>query len=318
MKRVKGLLKKFLYLIVILVIVAIVAVQLTKRPIEPSPDIAPLSIPDVSPDIASKISFRIVITATASAPEAGMFEGGSWTKTRQLAHSAMLICHPDGLIIFDTGLGREVLTQFADFPFMTRQMVKFELTSPLVEQVNFESFCPGRAPEIILSHLHWDHAGGVEDFSALPVWAVPGALDAANEGGEQAGFLPSQLDAEILWKDLSFDDAPYASYPASKDIFGDSTVVVVPMPGHTIGSVGLFVTVGGEQLFLTGDTSWALEGFEIPAHKFALMRGLADGDLDTLDGEILRVHALMQAIPSLVVIPAHDVNAYPDWTLTSD
>lgn len=129
------------------------------------------------------------------------------------------------------------------------------------------------------------------------------------------GFLPSQLDANIRWKDLTFPDGAYANYPASKDFFGDGSVVAVPMRGHSEGSIGMFVATGGKRLFLTGDTTWTVEAFKLPAHKFALMRAMNDRDLKSLETEILRVRALMAAVPELVVIPAHDVEAYPDWAL---
>lgn len=311
MLSMKTITKNLLVIICLLAITSYVAIQVSKRPIPVPSETHAIKLPEVSPEVSSKISFSIVTTATAIAPEAGMFEGGSWLKVRDLAHSAMLICHPKGLIVFDTGLGREVDTQFKDFPFMTQQTVKFKLIAPLVDQVDFDEACPGRPVDVVLSHLHWDHAGGIEDLSGVPVWVVPTALSAANNDGVDHGFLPSQLDGEINWQDLIFSDGAYASYSVSKDIFSDGSVVAVPMQGHTTGSIGLFVAVGEKRLFLTGDTTWALEGFQLPAHKFAMMRTLADKDLEKLDAEILRVHQLMKAVPELMVIPAHDVVAYP-------
>ena len=84
------------------------------------------------------------------------------------------------------------------------------------------------------------------------------------------------------------------------------------MAGHTIGSVGMFVNLGAEgAFFFTGDTTWSVEGFEIPAHKFSLMRGFVDANVIELEQEILRVHELMNQHQNLTIIPAHDHDAYP-------
>ncbi len=49
-------------------------------------------------------------------------------------------------------------------------------------------------------------------------------------------------------------------FDESLDLFGDGRLVLVPLPGHTPGSVGLFVTLdSGRRLFFSGDTSWRLE-----------------------------------------------------------
>ncbi|VAV88375.1 hypothetical protein MNBD_ALPHA04-2446, partial [hydrothermal vent metagenome] len=49
-----------------------------------------------------------------------------------------------------------------------------------------------------------------------------------------------------------------------------------------------------------------------PAHKQAIMRGVVDGNVDETEKEIGRVHALMERNPNLLVVPAHDYNAYAE------
>ncbi|MEQ1724582.1 MAG: MBL fold metallo-hydrolase [Sphingopyxis sp.] len=286
----------------------------TQRPINvaayPESVIAPRPAAPAAP---IRLGFSIVPTATAVAPEGAMFEGGSWLKRRTLAHSTVMICHPRAFILFDTGLGRQIDSQFSDFPALTRTFFGgFQRLTPVADVIARDHVCPGRPLIIIPSHLHWDHAGGIEDFPDAPVWVQSAELQQVHSGGVDQGFLQNEVDAaSIQWRRLSFVDHPYEHFRQSRDIFGDGSLILVPMAGHTAGSVGLFITVGGKRYFFTGDTSWALQGFSPPAHKFFAARSIADLDPDQLAAEIVGVHRLMERDSDLTIIPAHDRAAYP-------
>ncbi|WP_339745852.1 MBL fold metallo-hydrolase [uncultured Maricaulis sp.] len=262
---------------------------------------------------AAGIRLTVVITARTSAPEAILFEGGNWLTERPMAHSAVLVCHRDGLVMFDTGLGRQIDSQFEDMPLLLKPLLSYEVTSPVADQVDLDVFCPGRPLEIALSHMHWDHASAIEDFPDTPVFVPDSELASARQSGNGHGYLASQFDdPDIDWRGLDFTGSAYRNYPSSLDRFGDGSVVFVPMDGHSAGSMGLFVNMpDGQSWFFTGDTSWSLDGFTRPAHKNAIIRVIVDRDVAGVEQELQRVHALLEREPGLVVIPAHDFNAYP-------
>lgn len=308
----RRILRTALALVVVIVLAIAGTLFLTRRPIDLSAHLAgPASTPDAdTPDI--DLAFSILPTATLNVAEGTMFEGGSWLTQRKMDHSAVLICHPQGLILFDTGLGRDIDGQFSEFPLINRIAFSFQKLSTAAAVIAADKPCPGRPLIIIPSHLHWDHAGGIEDFPDAEVWIRAEELQQARAMGTGKGFLPGQIDAEtIKWHPFTLTDRPYEQYSTSLDFFGDGSLVLVPMAGHTAGSVGLFVTTHGNRYFFTGDTTWALEGFTRPAHKFAAARAMVDFDVEKLDAEIAGVHDLMSRAPDLVVIPAHDANAYP-------
>src|SRR5262249_38058217 len=48
----------------------------------------------------------------------------------------------------------------------------------------------------------------------------------------------------------------------------DGSVALAPLPGHTTGSTGVFVNLrSGKRYLFTGDLTWALEGFKLPAER---------------------------------------------------
>lgn len=301
-------------LIAMIALGVIGALKLSERPIE----IGNLRA-DKLDAVDGQVSFSIVVTATASAPEGAIVEGGNWFRSRILAHSAILVCHKDGFIVFDTGLGRDIADQTHAFDPVTRALMSYDMKTPLADVPGLNEFCPGRDPQIVLSHLHWDHAGGIEDFPEADIWTLPEERFEALEKGVDAGVLPGQIDSStIKWRTLPLPGNYVAHYRNSNDFFMDGSVIFVPMNGHTPGSIGMFLNAGGVRYFFTGDTTWALEGFMKPAHKSAPMRNMVDHDHAALGEELALVHALMMANPDLIVVPAHDFQNYPEGALYPD
>src|SRR5262249_44626100 len=111
----------------------------------------------------------------------------------------------------------------------------------------------------------------------------------------------------------------YEDFDRSFDLFGDGTVVLVPLPGHTPGSIGMFVNLrSGKRFFFTGDLTWALEGIQLPAERPWTSRMLVDRDPELVRRSILKVYQLTKRYPDLVIVPAHDrrvhdlIAAFPD------
>ncbi|TGL60612.1 MBL fold metallo-hydrolase [Leptospira sarikeiensis] len=274
------------------------------------------------PSGLTKFKFAIFKTGEKKASSAFIFEGGPLLHRKPIYHSVVFVEHPKGTFLFDSGLGTQIQDQFKDHRFYVKPMVAFENPNPLVSQLKEVGIDPKKIGDIILSHLHWDHAGGVEDFPSAKVWSTEPGRKHLQEFGVEKGYLPKQLDSEnILWKDLNFSSKPYENYSRSLDWFGDGSVVLVPMEGHTAGDVGMFLNLpSGKRYFFTGDITWAREGFEIPSHRTRLLRSLVDRDKELVGREIFRVHSLLKVYPNLEVVPAHDgevidrIGLYPHWT----
>jgi glyoxylase-like metal-dependent hydrolase (beta-lactamase superfamily II) len=132
---------------------------------------------------------------------------------------------------------------------------------------------------------------------------------------------PSQVsDPSIRWRTLEFPDGPREGFPQSLDLFHDGTVVLVPMYGHTPGSVGMFVTVdSGRRLFLVGDVVWNAGAIAEARPKFWLARSIADHDPEATLAAVRSIQRAQQRDSELVVLPAHDGAAqeklgfFPRW-----
>lgn len=276
-----------------------------------------LSLTSLSGEAAG-LRFSLVKTAETKTLDAFTVEGGAWTEPAVANHMAVLIEHHAATLLFDTALGRQVDSQFdSEMPWYDKPLLQYGEVRPVRDQLERDGV---RVDRILLSHAHWDHASGLADFPEVPVWAPYAEIEFSQIATPPA-VLPSQFKHRVKWVPYEFAPTPFLGFSESLDLFGDGSLVLVPLSGHTPGSVGLFITLeDGRQFFFSGDASWRLEGFTGPQEKFWISRRMVDHDRAATRAVLQQVHQLLQRKPALTVVPAHDARVqqqlgfYPNWT----
>lgn len=268
------------------------------------------------------VRLSIVKTGSIMVHEALVVSGGRLNHQVATNFSAFLIQHGAQHMLFDTGLGRRIGSQYRqDMPLWLRLLFRYEdPVTPTRQQLDAAGLPPVQT--IYLSHSHWDHASGLVDFPEATVWlpAPEMAKVKAPQGG-LGGAWPSQVgNPAIRWHSFEFQPVPFEGFATSLDVYGDGAVVLVPLYGHTPGSVGLFVTVSsGQRYFLVGDAVWSARALEHGAPKFWPARMLVDDHGEHTQQVIERIRATMARDPQLRVLPAHDgpvqdaVGYFPQW-----
>jgi glyoxylase-like metal-dependent hydrolase (beta-lactamase superfamily II) len=267
------------------------------------------------------VRLAIVRTAQTATREALLFAGGRLGAEATVSFSAFLVEHGDARVLIDTGLGRRIDAQYdADMPHWMRPFFSYRHpVEPARDQLDRAGLPP--VATIVLTHAHWDHASALGDFPEAQVWIAPEEQTYVHEARGGGAPWPSQVgDPAIQWRTLVWSGGPYESFPHSLDLYGDGTVMLVAMPGHTPGSVGVFVrTTGGRRLFLVGDTVWNAGALVEGRPKFALARWIVDSDADSVQVEVARIQAAQRRDPALEVVPAHDgdlqarMGVFPQW-----
>lgn len=259
------------------------------------------------------LAFSVLKTSESNgAPEAFIVAGGSWLQYRHPVHTAVLVKHPQGTFLFDTGLGRQVAQQFGANTWLDRQFFAYGPVNPVADQFEKAGWAIDSVKMIVPSHMHWDHISALTDFPDTPVWASTTERDHARQG-HAPGFLQSQFAGVKQWHDLSFKPVAYLGFAASLDMFGDGSVVLVPLSGHTAGQIGMFLNLpSGQRYFFTGDVTWTIEGLQWAADRSWLLRQLVQVDHDEPGNQraIGHIHQIMQRFPELIVVPAHDENVF--------
>jgi N-acyl homoserine lactone hydrolase len=232
---------------------------------------------------------------------------------------SILVKHPNGDLLIDTGNSSHFDDEIAGYPFLLRLKLK-NLAGQLTPEVALPELMrlvggdPTKIKWVILSHTHLDHAGGLMDLPAVPVLLTREELQFAFNPAVQAkGFVIPVHTQKFPSPDaptLKFDAKPYETFDESTDLYGDGSVVVVPLRGHTPGSVGIFVNLDAHRrLFYVGDAVDEERGFQDRVGKSLLLRD-SDNDPARANEIVAKLNQLHQMVPELAIIPAHGRSAY--------
>jgi glyoxylase-like metal-dependent hydrolase (beta-lactamase superfamily II) len=181
---------------------------------------------------------------------------GGW-RDETLPVNAFLIEHPEGLCLFDTGQTARAARRGylpAWHPFL--RLARFELSQAdeAGAQVRALGYDPGRLRWIVLSHLHTDHVGGIDSFAGTePIVSRAEWERAIGLPGRLRGYLPQHLPHDLRPRLVELDGGAVGPFPGSQPLSADGGLVLVALPGHTPGHIGLLVRGHGRGFLLAGD-----------------------------------------------------------------
>jgi N-acyl homoserine lactone hydrolase len=237
------------------------------------------------------------------------YRGGSWFDKRDFTMSAALIKHPNGDLLIDTGFGNDIEAHYSSMPFWFRVMTSFEKTKSVAQQLDSAGYDKSKLRGIILTHAHWDHISGLPDFKHTPVLITHAEQDFIKTGGSIMSVAQGFKD--INYQEYSFENSPYLGFEKSHDIYGDGSVVIVPAPGHTPGSVIIFIALPNEQRFaMVGDLVWQQEGIKLREERPWMQSKSADDDHLLLRKSLLKMSSIAEKFPAMIITPAHDSRGF--------
>jgi glyoxylase-like metal-dependent hydrolase (beta-lactamase superfamily II) len=242
--------------------------------------------------------------------------GGSPWETWNSVMTPVLVRHPQGDVLIDTGVGRTIASQLQQAPFLFRLGTDLVPLQPAADQLDAGGYDRKNLRSILLTHAHWDHVSGIPDFPGVPVLVTAAEHRYIYEGGwvtvTAQGVDRSQL------REYTFDGRPYLGFDHSHDLYGDGSMVIVPAPGHTPGSVVVFVALSsGARYAFVGDLVWQREGIvEREERPWATSKTMGE-DPVALRESLLRMSAIATRYPEITIVPAHDARGYasiPEWS----
>lgn len=281
-------------------------------PLPAPPPLAATGLPSASPPAGMTV---VQLPTGLTHRSAGFaYRGGSFTDARDFAMTATLVEHPRGDILIDTGFGRTIDAQVQLMPWFFRMTTSWERLVPAAERLAAAGYDRTRLRAVVLTHAHWDHASGLGDFDGTPVLVPAEERRFIENGGWITAVARTARNAR--YEEYGFEGGPYLGFPRSHDVYADGSIVIVPAPGHTPGSVIVFVALpSGARYAFVGDLVWQREGITLREERPWPQRALADVDPDEVRTNILRMAAIVARFPEITVVPAHDARAFEELPL---
>jgi N-acyl homoserine lactone hydrolase len=163
--------------------------------------------------------------------------------------------------------------------------VTAELERSIADQVDLDTIT-----KVVMTHLHYDHAGGL---ALLPSSAVPVFV----QGGEWAAAHDREAIAKNFYLPADYVGIAdrVTAVDGDHDLLGDGSVVLLSTPGHTPGHQSVQV---GDDLVIGGDVSHFASGLD--DHRFPVF----GHDFEEQAASANRLRALRDA--GALVTPGHD------------
>ncbi|WP_411818496.1 N-acyl homoserine lactonase family protein [Hyphococcus sp. DH-69] len=224
-------------------------------------------------------------------------------RTKLAPASCYLIRHPKGDLMWDTGLPNalnEIEGGVTNEPFHVSLPVtistQLEMIDMSIDDVEY----------LALSHSHFDHAGGAGQFA-------------------ESTFIVHEKEREFMFRDearadedgfaaySALEDAETIEFTSDYDVFGDGSVMILSMPGHTPGHTVLKVDLENEgPVLLVGDLYHFHESREnryVPKFNTDVEDTLASMDrfedlAQKIDARVVIQHS-MEDFKSLPEFPAY-------------
>jgi len=194
--------------------------------------------------------------------------------------------------------------------FLYGRLARFEIgpQETLSAGLGRIGYAVGDVKTAVVSHLHQDHIGGLAELSHADIVVSQAEWNTLSSPlPEMRGLMTRHIDLPSLrWRRVEpepTDNPSLAPFRSCHDLFGDGSLVLLPTPGHTPGSMSLLILRPGRPpLMMVGDLTY-------DAHLLEIGHVPGVGSRRRLREAAAMVNQMRHQYPGLVILPAHDPGA---------
>jgi glyoxylase-like metal-dependent hydrolase (beta-lactamase superfamily II) len=240
-----------------------------------------------------------------------------------LACRCLVVESAEGLVLVDTGFGLLDKTVTERLPLAIRMADRPDISPRMsaLERVRRLGHEPRDVAHIVMTHLDFDHAGGLTDFPWATVHVSATEAASARERPGMMGRLrwrPAQMPSQLV--ELSEAGPDWFGLPSIAG--APAGILLIPLPGHTPGHCGVAVPSADGWVLHAGDTIFMMSELEGPGEAPPLTLAYevlmeTDGDARRSSAEMLR--ALRRRVDGQVtILCTHDPKAPVGHRLRSE
>lgn len=231
---------------------------------------------------------RVEFVGESQAPSfaavAGQFEG-----ERTFSYNAFQIVAPDGGLIIDGAVDRQTLDEMSNGEGSFDEAAYTRVLDAMT-----------RANHVMITHEHLDHVMAIARHPT-PAAVAPRLMLSR----PQLDGLPQHAQGGVLAPEIAAVaalqlDAPRRIAPG---------IAAAPAPGHSPGTVVIFVRTTAREYLFIGDIAWLMDSVAEARGRPRLVTWIMPGvdpDRPTVLRQLRALHDIAAANPELVIVPAHD------------
>lgn len=226
-----------------------------------------------------------------------------WSSTLKTGMVCMLVETDQGLVLVDTGPGTE---DYARPHWMLKiyrviMELPFDPHETTINQIKQLGYLPEDVRHIVLTHMHFDHCGGLPDFPRATVHVHRREFEAFTgkmRRWTDMAYVQRHIAHVTDWELYDGGTETWYEFNAIRLPFSPE-MWLVPLHGHSWGHCGVAVKLGQGWFFNAGDAG-AVYNNESPAWLIKLVLGPHDTHLR----QFMRLH------PEVVMTNSH---MFPEW-----
>lgn len=192
---------------------------------------------------------------------------------KQIPCNIMLIEIGERLILVDTGMGKDIRRTL---PYQWQRLAMgVEATGQSApEQIEAMGIKTDDVTDIIVTHMDWDHIGGLHHFPQAQVHLAAAEWEAIKDIRNplaKTRYMPQLWNNEVKWNFIKAEGEKWKNFTSVQALQGPhgDSILIVPLPGHTPGHQG--VALVEEKILFSADAFIHPSLLEKPMEKSALI-----------------------------------------------
>lgn len=199
---------------------------------------------------------------------------GSWLKPGQSVCHCLLLETEAGLVLVDTGLGREQVRRKAISPLLDwLSPPRYDMNETAYEQIRALGLDPADVRHILVTHLDLDHVGALADFPQARVhlhrWEYRSMKQSAGPI-EHLRYNQALWRHEVKWQTYEPLGEKWYGFEAVRPLVGlPEDILLIPLTGHSRGHSGIALKTDRGWLLHCGDAYFDPRQLNVPLPQCA-------------------------------------------------